>query len=191
MDTEDLRLRIYDTFRRTGRAPSKAELAVEFNASEDEVVAGLRALHADRHIVLDRNGESESILFAYPFSSAPMGFSVMGKNTLWWGGCAWDSFVLANLLPEEGEMLIATRCLACNTPHAWNVGAEVPPEGEQVAHFLTPGLCCSPALVHVHDDGSGPQGVAQAHACTRGELRAPIQSGWPVLQCLLLDIGVP
>ena len=31
---------------------------------------------------------------AHPFSTVPLGFSVMGNRTLWWGGCAWDSFAL-------------------------------------------------------------------------------------------------
>ena len=34
------------------------------------------------------------IVMAHPFSAVPLGFSVMGARTLWWGGCAWDSFAL-------------------------------------------------------------------------------------------------
>jgi len=68
----------------------------------------------------------------------PLGFSVMGASTLWWGGCAWDSFALPQLLPGENEMLVATRCPECRRPHAWNVGSRRPPDGEQVAHFLVP-----------------------------------------------------
>jgi hypothetical protein len=75
---------------------------------------------------------------AHPFSSVPLGFSVMGRNTLWWGGCAWDSFALPNLLPHEAPVLVATRCPACDRAHAWSVGIERPPDGDQVAHFLTP-----------------------------------------------------
>lgn len=54
------------------------------------------------------------------------------------GGCAWDSFALPHLLPDQGEVLVATRCPACSRPHAWNVGTERPPDGGQVAHFLVP-----------------------------------------------------
>jgi hypothetical protein len=75
---------------------------------------------------------------AHPFSAVPLGFSVMGARTLWWGGCAWDSFALPHLLREEGEVLVATRCPACGTPHAWSVGRHRPPGGGQVAHFLVP-----------------------------------------------------
>ncbi|MFB6673041.1 organomercurial lyase [Streptomyces sp. NPDC056390] len=59
-------------------------------------------------------------------------------HTLWWGGCAWDSFALPHLLKDERDVLVATRCPACDTPHAWVVGREAPPVGDQVAHFLTP-----------------------------------------------------
>ena len=121
MDREDLRLAIYDSFARTGRPP----------AIEDE--RGLRSLHDAHHIVLDGTGR---IAMAHPFSAVPLGFSVMGRQTLWWGGCAWDSFALPNLLDER--VLVATACPACDTPHAWNVGPDGPPGGDQVAHFLVP-----------------------------------------------------
>jgi Alkylmercury lyase len=75
---------------------------------------------------------------AHPFSAVPLGFAVMGRRTLWWGGCAWDSFALPHLLPDEGEVLVCTRCPACSRAHAWNVGPERPPAGEEVAHFLVP-----------------------------------------------------
>ena len=44
----------------------------------------------------------------------------MGPRTLWWGGCAWDSFALPHLLrAARTSVLVATRCPACGTPHAW------------------------------------------------------------------------
>jgi hypothetical protein len=52
---------------------------------------------------------------------------------------------LPHLLPAEGEVLVATRCPACATPHAWSVGRECPPPGDQVAHFLVP-------AAHIWDD---------------------------------------
>jgi hypothetical protein len=62
----------------------------------------------------------------------------MGARTLWWGGCAWDSFAIPHLLDDEPDVLVATRCPACDTPHAWVVGRDGPPTGDQVAHFLVP-----------------------------------------------------
>jgi Alkylmercury lyase len=94
------------------------------------------------HLVLDQAGQ---IVMAHPFSAVPLGFAVMGRQTLWWGGCAWDSFALPQVLPDEGEVLVSTRCPACSRPHAWNVGTERPPDGDQVAHFLVP-------VAHMWDD---------------------------------------
>src|SRR3954469_10855750 len=56
---------------------------------------------------------------AHPFSAAPLGFSVMGRETLWWGGCAWDSFALPHLLYDEPDVLVATRCPGCDAALAW------------------------------------------------------------------------
>ena len=49
---------------------------------------------------------------AHPFATIPLGFSVMGRATLWWGGCAWDAFALPHLLPDELAVLVATWLLA-------------------------------------------------------------------------------
>jgi Alkylmercury lyase len=145
MDSEDLRLAVYRRFAETGRAPQADELAAELGAEIPVVTAGLAELARARHLVLSDRGE---IVMAHPFSAVPLGFSVMGRRTLWWGGCAWDSFALPHLLPGEGEVLVATRCPACGRPHAWNVGSHHPPDGEQVAHFLVPASRMWDDVVH-------------------------------------------
>jgi Alkylmercury lyase len=137
MDTEDLRLAVYHSFAETGRAPGADELAEQLGSGLSAVIRGLEDLASARHLVLDRQGR---IVMAHPFSAVPLGFSVMGRRTLWWGGCAWDSFALPHLIPGEGEVLVATRCPACGRPHAWNVGSQRPPDGDQVAHFLVPAM---------------------------------------------------
>jgi hypothetical protein len=135
MDVEELRLAVYRHFADTGRAPGVAELTIQLRWAPADVERGLWQLAAERHLVLSERGE---IVMAHPFAAVPLGFSVMGRATLWWGGCAWDSFALPHLLPAEGEVLVATRCPRCSRPHAWNVGAAGPPVGGQVAHFLVP-----------------------------------------------------
>ncbi|HET6952511.1 MAG TPA: organomercurial lyase [Acidimicrobiales bacterium] len=143
MDAEDVRLAVYAGFAGSGRAPSVDELTRALRGSPEHVRRALAALAADRHLVLDPGGER--VVMAHPFSSVPLGFSVMGARTLWWGGCAWDSFSLVHLLPGEDEVLVATTCPACSTPHAWRVTAAAPPPGDQVAHFLVP-------VAHMWDD---------------------------------------
>jgi hypothetical protein len=134
VDLEDLRLAVYKECRR-GRVPRIAALATELLATREQVRSGLVMLAAARHLALGSDGE---ITMAHPFTAVPLGFSVMGRDTLWWGGCAWDSFALPHLLPDQGPMLVATTCPACDRAHAWRVDDREPPAGGQVAHFLVP-----------------------------------------------------
>ncbi len=140
--TEELRLTVYRTFAATGRQPSPAELQSTVGADEATVRAGLRELAGARHLVLDGD---DRIVMAHPFASVPLGFSVMGRETLWWGGCCWDSFALPHLLADEPDVLVATRCPGCDAPLAWVVGRDAPPPGAEVAHFLVP-------AAHIWDD---------------------------------------
>lgn len=133
MSTQQVRHFIYRKFADSGRAPTLAEFESEFDFSPDEIKEALTILAETKHIVLNDDFE---ILMAHPFSAVPLGFSVMGAKTLWWGGCSWDSFALPNLLKEE--VVVATTCLNCGTAHAWRVDPETPPQGDHVAHFLIP-----------------------------------------------------
>jgi hypothetical protein len=77
-------------------------------------------------------------VLAHPFATSPFGFAVMGERTLWWGGCAWDSFAIPHLVPEEPDVLVSTRCPGCGAALAWVVDRTAPPDGDEVAHFLVP-----------------------------------------------------
>jgi Alkylmercury lyase len=135
MDVEDIRLAVYAGFAGQGRPPTVDELAHQYDVPPPRIQDALEQLATTRHLVLDDTG---SIVMAHPFSAVPLGFSVMGTSTLWWGGCAWDSFAMAHLLHWEPALLVATTCPACTTAHAWNVTRLAPPPGGQVAHFLIP-----------------------------------------------------
>ena len=142
VDVEQLRVAVYDGFRRSGRAPNLDELAAILDAGETAIRRGLEELAGARHLVLDASG---NIVMAHPFAAVPLGFSVMGRNTLWWGGCCWDSFALGHLLPEEDGVLVATTCPGCGTAGAWTVDRNAPPTSNWVAHFLVP-------VAHMWDD---------------------------------------
>ena len=135
MDFEELRLRIYRWFAETGAPPRHEDLASELNATTEEVVAGIRLLAENRHLAIDSEA---TILMAHPFSSIPLGFSVMGTKTLWWGGCCWDSFAIPHLVADESDVLVATRCPGCGRPGSWVVDRAAPPESDWLAHFLVP-----------------------------------------------------
>jgi hypothetical protein len=139
---ETVRLAIYSGLAGTGRLPSESELVEETGLSAPELAEAMEELAASRHLVFD--GEHEIVL-AHPFATRSFAFSVMGEHTLWWGGCAWDGFAIPNLVPDEPSALVATTCPACGTAHSWIVTREGPPEGTQIAHFLTP-------MAHVWDD---------------------------------------
>ncbi len=134
VDDEELRLTIYRSFADTGRAPELPD--------DDATRRAIHRLAAARHVVLDAH---DRIVMAHPFASIPLGFAVMGRETLWWGGCAWDSFAVPHLVDREPEVLVSTQCPACAAPHAWVVGRDAPPSATQVAHFLTP-------VSHMWDD---------------------------------------
>lgn len=168
MELEDLRVSVYALFAR-GDRPTRATLAQHLGASTAQIAEGLGQLAAQRHLALGPDGE---IAMAHPFTAVPLGFSVMGRTALWWGGCAWDSFALPHLLPEEGPMLVATTCPSCEAPHAWTVDEVAPPAGGQVAHFLVPSarmwddvvhtcghqrIFCSEQCVDAWLDGTGNQ----------------------------------
>jgi hypothetical protein len=142
LDLEGLRVAVYRVFASSGRAPRRDELAIEFGEPLAAVHDGLRQLASARHLVLGDDGE---ISMAHPFSAIPLGFSVMGRQRLWWGGCAWDSFALPHLLPDEPDVLVATRCPGCGRPLTWVVDRAGPPDGDEVAHFLVP-------VAHMWDD---------------------------------------
>jgi hypothetical protein len=132
---EDVRLAVYRQLSATGRAPTTTEIATITGAQPGAVEQALRALHEHRDLVLATDGD---IVMAHPFATIPLGFSVMGARTLWWGGCAWDSFAIPHLVPSDASVLVATTCPGCGRPHAFVVEREEPPAGSQVAHFLTP-----------------------------------------------------
>lgn len=100
MDLEELRLAVYRQLARTGRPPDLDDLAEQRALDVAAVRAGLIELARARHLVLD---EADQVVMAHPFAAVPLGFAVMGSQTLWWGGCAWDSFALPHLLPAEAS----------------------------------------------------------------------------------------
>jgi hypothetical protein len=132
---EEVRLAVYTAFSATGRAPELTKLSATTGLPYRELEDTLGQLHEHRDLVLGCDGR---IVMAHPFAAISLGFSVMGEHTLWWGGCAWDSFAIPHLVPDEPRAVVATTCPACGAAHAFVVGRDAPPPGEQVAHFLVP-----------------------------------------------------
>ena len=144
IDDEGVRLAVYRSFAATGTCPDSDGLAAALGTDEPDMRNRLRRLASARHLVLD----GDRVMMAHPFAAIPLGFSVMGSSTLWWGGCAWDAFAIPHLLTSEPDVLVATRCPACDTAHAWVVDRNRPPDGDQVAHFLVPSSRMWDNVVH-------------------------------------------
>ena len=145
---ERVRHAIYTRLAETGALPPHDELAASLDLPVEEYEQALSELAETRNLVL-KDGDVE---MAHPFATRSFGFSVMGPHTLWWGGCAWDSFAIPHLVPDSPSVLVATTCPACITPHAWTVTNEAPPPGDQVAHFLTPADRIWPDAAHACDN---------------------------------------
>ncbi|MBM7472262.1 organomercurial lyase [Subtercola frigoramans] len=129
------RLMIYHGFASTGVCPSRQQMSAQLVVPPAAIDSAMNELQEQRHIAVDDRGE---VVLAHPFCSVNLGFSVMGRETLWWGGCAWDSFAIPHLILDEPSVLVATTCPGCGAAHAWIVGTVAPPAGEQLAHFLVP-----------------------------------------------------
>ena len=79
MDLEDLRLTIYRSFATTGAVEDPPGLAASLGVPEAQVRQGIRDLAEARHLAIDGD---DRVLMAHPFASVPLGFAVMGRQTL-------------------------------------------------------------------------------------------------------------
>lgn len=138
---EDIRVCVYASLASTGRLPSDEALAALAGGS-DAVPRAVQLLAQQRAWGLGTHGE---IVLAHPFATRSFGYSVMSGSTLWWGGCAWDSFAIPHLVPDCGPVVIASTCPACDRALAWRVETSEPPSGPERAHFLIP-------TAHMWDD---------------------------------------
>ncbi|MFC6080534.1 organomercurial lyase [Sphaerisporangium aureirubrum] len=134
LDLADVRMFVYRRFAERGSPPSPEEVAAEFGAEPEVALGALRGLHEAHLLVLD--GARRRIVMAHPWSAVPLGFVVAGREVMWWGGCAWDSFAIPALVGEP--CLVATHCPGCGRAVALDVSPDAPPAASLVAHFLVP-----------------------------------------------------
>lgn len=138
---EEVRVAVYAALAATGRLPDTDTL-VGIAGTEAAVHEAVRTLAEQRAWALGAEGD---IVLAHPFATRSFGYSVMSGTTLWWGGCAWDSFAIPHLVPDAGPVVVATSCPACDRALAWRVDTTAAPDGPERAHFLVP-------AAHIWDD---------------------------------------
>src|SRR5690242_3906995 len=103
-----VRAAIYDSFLRTGAAPTIEQLAQTEQADERTVTAMLRNLHVQHHIVIDADGE---VIAAHPFSNVPTTFDVTFGDVHTQGFCIWDALGIAAMSGKD--TVIDTACGFC------------------------------------------------------------------------------
>ena len=132
-----VRREIYRRFADDGVAADTSEVACRDSAltkPTSRPLQGSRATSATSCC-----GADGSIVMAHPFTSIDLHFSVKGHRTLWWGGCAWDSFAITNLVPANRACLVATTWPGCGRAHAWTVTNEGPSGRRSAGALPRPG----------------------------------------------------
>jgi hypothetical protein len=119
-----VRAEVFATCAREGRPPSPAELSQVLDFTPEDVGIALRELHDLHALVLTAAGDG--IRMAHPFSAWPMDFVVRGRDRLWWGGCAWDSFGIVAAVGEQLEIL--TTCPSCGRELHYAASPTEPPD---------------------------------------------------------------
>lgn len=100
---------IYDSFVKTGQAPTRQHCTQAFSRPLADIQAAFQRLAAERALVLQSTGE---VLMAEPFSAVPTAFSVEVGDQRWWGNCIWDALGILALLHTDGRVITACGC--CN-----------------------------------------------------------------------------
>jgi Alkylmercury lyase len=135
MEPADLAIRraTYRLFVELGRAPSAAEVAIDFGAGEAEVRASWARLHDGHALVLDADGE---IRMANPFAAKPTDFRVEAGGRTWFANCGWDAFGIGAALHVDSAF--DTHCPDCGEPLHVRVRDGRPEPTDLVWHVLVP-----------------------------------------------------
>jgi hypothetical protein len=136
MDEHDVPIRnfLYRRFVETGQAPRIADVAREFDLSDDGAGAALRRLHDAHALVLER--DALEIRMLNPFSCVPSAWHVDAGGRKWYSNCAWDSFAICAALHSDGR--IESTCADCGEPLAVDVRDRKPVQRDYLFHVLVP-----------------------------------------------------
>jgi hypothetical protein len=136
MDEHDIRIRnfLYRRFVETGRTPLVADVAREFELSQEAAVAALRRLHDAHALVLER--DALEIRMLNPFSCVPSAWRVEAAGRTWFSNCAWDSFAVCATLHSDGR--IESSCADCGEPLAVDVCDRKAVQRDYLFHVLVP-----------------------------------------------------
>lgn len=136
MRAADLALRnaTYRLFVEKAETPSLSDAAAEAGIAPEEAAEGLRRLHEQHAVVLDR--ETGEIRMLNPFSAVPTAYRVHAAGRSWYANCAWDAFGVCAALHADGR--IETSCPDCAQPTAVDVAGARPDDDGLLFHCLVP-----------------------------------------------------
>lgn len=129
-----VRAQIYDTFLKTGAAPTVEELAAQLQCDAATVESLMHDLHRMHHIVVCEDGE---LIAAHPFSNVPTLFDVTFGETKTRGFCIWDALGIAAMSGKDA--IVETACAFClHHIRLEIVRGKLLSEQDCVAQFLIP-----------------------------------------------------
>jgi hypothetical protein len=136
MDEHDIGIRnfLYRRFIETGQTPQVAEVAREFELSQEAAGAAVRRLHDAHALVLER--DALEIRMLNPFSCVPSAWRVEAAGRTWFSNCAWDSFAVCAALHSDGR--IESSCADCGEPLVVDVRDQKPVQHDCLFHVLVP-----------------------------------------------------
>lgn len=130
-----VRASAYQTFARTGAAPSYSTMAHGLDEPEMRIRDAVGTLAARHALVLTPDGSA--IERALPFSAVPTLFRVRSDEQAWWANCIWDALAIPALLRKPGT--IETTCADCAAELRVDVDpTNGPSHPDLIAHFLLP-----------------------------------------------------
>lgn len=119
---------------RTGKAPTRAEVAATLKKDVVEIDTVLAALAATHGAVLDPHSGEPWVL--HPFSLTPTATWVEQGATGWWAPCPWCAFGIAGLV--GGDATIHTRLSGEGEAIAIHVAGGRVVEDDLCIHFAVP-----------------------------------------------------
>jgi hypothetical protein len=136
MDEHEIRIRnfLYQRFVETSQTPRVADVAREFELSEEAAGVALRRLHDAHALVLER--DALEIRMLNPFSCVPSAWRVETAGRTWFSNCAWDSFAVCAALHSDGR--IESSCADCGEPLGVDVRDGKAVQNDYLFHVLVP-----------------------------------------------------
>lgn len=126
---------IYRHVADSGRPPSSADVARQFDCTPRQALELLKDVAAQKALTLD--AQSGEIWMAHPFSAVPTSFVVESRGIQWWANCSWDMFGIPATLGISAH--ITAQCACCDEPMTMDVDTTSGPSTDEgVVHFLVP-----------------------------------------------------